>query len=232
MLALDNDIPAQRHALEYLKEAALEPGDLYVGGHSKGGNLSVYAASKAPESLQKRIRKVYNLDGPGFSEAFLKTEGALRIQDRVLNILPQYSLVGMLFHHTGEMRIIHSDSAGPKAHNGFTWGVFGADYVGEKNFAKSSLLIDDSLDKTLERMDENERKEFINELFSILSADGARSLEDLATFNWHQAVSILRAYGQGGAVQQFLHRFTEALRKDRLERPENNSADFDSSDKI
>ena len=232
MLALNNDIPAQRHALEYLKEAASEPGFLYLGGHSKGGNLSVYAASKAPAVLQRRIRKVYNLDGPGFSVSFLKSAGALRIQDRVLNILPQYSLVGMLFHHTGELRIVHSDAAGPKAHNGFTWGVYGADYVGEQNFAKSSLLIDNSLDKTLESMDENERKNFIDELFSILSADGARSLEDLATFSWHQAVSILRAYGQGGAVQQFLRRFTEALRKDRLERPENNSTDFDSSDKI
>ena len=38
---------------------------LYIGGHSKGGNLAVFAAVKASESVRGRILAVYNNDGPG-----------------------------------------------------------------------------------------------------------------------------------------------------------------------
>ena len=48
------DIPAQRLALEYVQEfAAAHPIPIWMGGHSKGGNLSVYAAAKCGELLQQ-----------------------------------------------------------------------------------------------------------------------------------------------------------------------------------
>ena len=61
-------IPSQTRALEYLGRMTRQYPDakLRIGGHSKGGNLSVYAAVKAPAAVQDRIVQVYNNDGPGF----------------------------------------------------------------------------------------------------------------------------------------------------------------------
>ena len=68
-MSFQDTIPAQRLALEYTLEISqnhLMP--LRLGGHSKGGNLSMFAAIHAPEVLRKRILGVYNHDGPGFRE--------------------------------------------------------------------------------------------------------------------------------------------------------------------
>ena len=61
LLACIPEIPSQREALNYLEQiAALYPEKTFMlGGHSKGGNLAVYAAANAPEELQKRIVAVW-----------------------------------------------------------------------------------------------------------------------------------------------------------------------------
>ena len=48
LLTVMDEIPAQRDAVEYLTWAAsVYPGKIAVGGHSKGGNLAMYAAAMA-----------------------------------------------------------------------------------------------------------------------------------------------------------------------------------------
>ena len=66
-------VPAQSDAAEYLESVALHTdGKIYVGGHSKGGNLAVYAAVKANAATKARIENVYNNDGPGFDADFIQ----------------------------------------------------------------------------------------------------------------------------------------------------------------
>ena len=68
-------VPAQAEAVSYLESVAEDrAGRLYVCGHSKGGNLAFYAAVMCAPALQERIERAYNLDGPGFSQEFLKRE--------------------------------------------------------------------------------------------------------------------------------------------------------------
>ena len=70
-MAFTPEIPAQKYAAEYLRQvsAALPFRPLLVGGHSKGGNLAVYASVFCGQEVQKRILAVYNNDGPGFVPA-------------------------------------------------------------------------------------------------------------------------------------------------------------------
>ena len=90
-------VPAQADALEYLQWAAeTYPGELVVGGHSKGANLSVYAASLAPEEIQDRITLVCNYDGPGFMEDFLDNPGYRRILPKIRTLMPENATVGTL----------------------------------------------------------------------------------------------------------------------------------------
>lgn len=60
-------IPSQLEAAEYVNETIkYSRRKIRLGGHSKGGNLAIYAAVKAKPSLKRRIIAVYNNDGPGF----------------------------------------------------------------------------------------------------------------------------------------------------------------------
>ena len=73
-MAFTPEIPAQKYAAEYLRQVSgtLPFRPLLVGGHSKGGNLAVYASVFCGQEVQKRILAVYNNDGPGFCP-FLNT---------------------------------------------------------------------------------------------------------------------------------------------------------------
>ena len=90
-------VEAQADAAAYLASAAKRvEGPLMVGGHSKGGNLAVYASAMAAPEIQERITGVYNNDGPGFLPEFYQEPGYLRIRPKLHTLLPQNTLVGTL----------------------------------------------------------------------------------------------------------------------------------------
>ena len=123
LLTVMDEIPAQRDAVEYLTWAAsVYPGKIAVGGHSKGGNLAMYAAAMVPESVQERIGNIYNNDGPGFQEKILQTEGYRRIKPRIKTILSQNAMVGTLLWNDCDYTVVKSTAALLGAHDGFTWG--------------------------------------------------------------------------------------------------------------
>ena len=96
-LAFSEPVPGQLRSVEYLNRAAEGfAGSFYVGGHSKGGNFSVYAAMNCRREVQDRILKVYSLDGPGFRPEIREGGHYESIAGRVEKIIPHSSLVGML----------------------------------------------------------------------------------------------------------------------------------------
>jgi hypothetical protein len=55
-MSFQSSIPAQHLALSYVQDfMAAHSIPVWMGGHSKGGNLAVYAAAKCGDFLQKRI---------------------------------------------------------------------------------------------------------------------------------------------------------------------------------
>ena len=91
--------PSQRLALDYLVRVATKyPGKLRLGGHSKGGNLAVWAAVHAPALLRRRILMVYSNDGPGFHRDLTHTPAYRGLAPRIVTYVPQASLVGALLH--------------------------------------------------------------------------------------------------------------------------------------
>ena len=93
-------VPAQALAQDYLVQVAQRhPGRLRVGGHSKGGNLAVWAALHAPPLLRRRILRVTSHDGPGFGQDLTRTRAYGALAPRLVTYIPQASLVGTLLHH-------------------------------------------------------------------------------------------------------------------------------------
>ena len=175
-LAFTSPIPSQLHAQQYLQEIANHYGGLLrVGGHSKGGNLAMYAASTVDEGIQSTILDVFNNDGPGLSGAVANSEGYDRIKPRLSSFVPQSSVVGMLLIHPDMYTVVNSNSVSVFQHNPYSWQVEGPGFIREKELRKGSVYLEKVLKRWLAEIDEQQRKCFIDTLFRVLSSTDAKS---------------------------------------------------------
>ena len=82
-MAYTTRVPAQEAAILYLsRAAALSKRPLRLVGHSKGGNLAVYAAALSSKRVQDRIESIWSYDGPGMNREISQAEGYLRAELR------------------------------------------------------------------------------------------------------------------------------------------------------
>jgi len=205
-LAIFDEVPAQYCALKYLEEyAAKYDGKLIVAGHSKGGNLAVYAASNAAKEIQDRIVQVYNFDGPGFSKKFLETNtGYAAVRDRISTIVPQNSIVGILMDAPGRMMVVRANAEGLLAHDGFSWEVDVNHFVRVGGLNRSSRNFDEVFDNMMNNKTEEEKKAFVDELFGILFDTGAHTLSELKKMGWLTTFETITRMTGNKAVRDIL----------------------------
>ena len=179
-MSFQASIPAQRLALEYLQEfAAAHPIPLWMGGHSKGGNLAVYAAAKCGELLQKRIVEVYNQDGPGFSSEMMEDEGYRNIVPKLRSYVPQSSVIGLLLEHEEPYTIIKSNQIGILQHDPYSWQVLGANFLQTEELTADSRFLDRTFKTWLADMSNEERSQFFDTVFNLLESTGAEHAGEL-----------------------------------------------------
>ena len=173
-MTFQSSIPAQRLALEYVQEfAAAHPIPIWMGGHSKGGNLAVYAAAKCGETLQKRIVEVHNQDGPGFSEEMMNDPGYRNILPKLRSYVPQSSVIGMLLEHEEPYTIIRSNQVGIMQHDPYSWMVMGAGFLQVEELTADSRFLDRTLKNWLAGMSNEDRSRFFDTVFELLESTGA-----------------------------------------------------------
>ena len=181
LLACMPEIPSHDEALRCLRGAAKAWPDceIMLGGHSKGGNLAVYAAASADETLQHRISAVWCNDGPGFQRAFVQTDGYRRIQPVMRAIVPKSSVVGMLLAHEEPYTIVDSSQTGILQHDGMSWQVEGPRFVAVPNLTAESVRAEQRLREWIDSLGDGERRQFVDTLFDVLTASGATTLDQL-----------------------------------------------------
>ncbi len=180
-MAFSSPIPAQERAEEYLSSAADNDRSIFLGGHSKGGNLALWSALTAPDAVCGRIRQVYNFDGPGFLENVWEERGYERIADRITTVIPTGSIVGMLLKYHANYRVARSSAKKYiYQHDALTWEVMGAEFVCDEDVAPEIRRVNDVVDKWLCSMDPREREDFIEGFFDILCSANVKTLTELA----------------------------------------------------
>lgn len=183
-MAFLTPVPSQQAALDYtMSVAELVRGNLMLGGHSKGGNLAVYAAMTSPEKLQRRITAIYSHDGPGFKDNIFESEGYLRVKDRIHKTLPQSSLVGMLLQHQEDYEIVESSSVGILQHNPYSWLVHDGAFVKLTALTPGADYLNRTLCDWIMGLSDAQREQFIDALYSAISAAGITSFTELRS-NW------------------------------------------------
>ena len=124
MMAYRWPVPSQADAVRYLETVgAKTKGPLYVGGHSKGGNLAVYAAVQAQPAVRERIVHVYDFDGPGFRDEAFSAQQYAQVADRVEKYVPEESMVGLVMENATDLHVVQSDGHGLEQHSTFRWHI-------------------------------------------------------------------------------------------------------------
>lgn len=193
-MAFESPVPAQRAAVDYLREiAGSTEGPLILCGHSKGGNLSVYAAAHAEETTQERIRAVYSFDGPGLDDATMVSDGYGRIARKIRSFVPNRSVVGLLMTYHPEYTVVKSDGIGLSQHDPFTWHALGTHLTATAELDVSSQLVDQTVHAWLSQVSPEERRQFVTTLFDLLEATGATTVKQLLTDVPGRATALLKA---------------------------------------
>ena len=190
-------VPGQQLAQDYLVRAARQTtGPLRVGGHSKGGNLAVWAALHAPADVQERIVRVYSNDGPGFGRDLVSTPAYQALAPRLVTYVPQASLVGTLLHQDPNAQIIRSHGVGTVGqHDPFSWEVHGTGFVVLDHRSRRGERESAGFQGWVDSLDRREREEFTEVFFSLLSASRAETLSELSQSWADSALAAVRAYG-------------------------------------
>ena len=189
-------VAAQTDAKEYLaKQASLWDGDLMISGHSKGGNLAIYAAATQEEDVQLRIVDIFCFDSPGLYRSVLETKGYQNIVPLAMRYIPQDSLVGLMLESEVPYVIVKSNATGAMQHSAMTWEIEDGQFIKMEKLTKNSQLNDQTLKKWTESVSDEELELFWNVFFELLFSVGIDTVNDLYGQFMHYVQEFLKAAG-------------------------------------
>lgn len=170
------EIPAQKDTRQYIAGAmAALKGHFILTGHSKGGNLSVFGGMSVPKKSLARLDAVYNFDGPGFFAPVYERPEYKQIKDRIFAFFPEFCVVGMMFEHVNQYKIVKCSADGILQHDPFSWNLMGPEFEAAGAFDEASKIFYTSFNAWANTMTDEERKKFIDSFFSVIYASGAKT---------------------------------------------------------
>lgn len=194
-------IPSQDHAVRYLDALAPQlPGKIFVGGHSKGGNLAVYAATCCAPKVRARVDQVFALDSPGFREGMLPAAEAQAVAARTQRIVPQESLIGTLMRNPAPYRVVESDGSGLWQHDPFTWHIENGEFVWRDGLTQAAQFTDGVLDEWLEDYSPDQARMAVDALFDAMRASGAKDFAEMLEFG-PKTFSLMREAAKNTPVE-------------------------------
>lgn len=179
-MTFQQTVPAQRLALQYTRDVSLEYSEpMYLGGHSKGGNLAVFAAARSSPQIQQRIRQVYNHDGPGFTEYLMGDPGYLAMVPRIRTLIPQSSVIGMLLEHEEDFQVIRSKTVSLLQHDPYSWELLGKEFIRMQELTSDSRFLDTTIKTWFAGMTNQERNQLVDVMFGLLGTGGVESVQEI-----------------------------------------------------
>jgi hypothetical protein len=150
-----------------------------VGGHSKGGNLAMFAAIKADPQVRRQIIAVYNNDGPGFLKEFTETDAYRDMLPRIICTVPEKAVIGTLLTNKAYQHVVKSTASGIYQHDGFSWQVLGTRFVETEKRTEGSVVLESTLHQWLSEQSEENRRMFVNTLFGLLESTGKATIGEI-----------------------------------------------------
>lgn len=177
-------VPAQKYSVKYLeKVASYLEGDFIVGGHSKGGNLSVYAAMNCSDEVRDRIIRIYSHDGPGFITELLEDSCYDKIKDRIVKFVPKSAVVG-LFGNVEDYIVVDCEKMGVKQHNPYNWIIEGFEFKKTEHIGKISSMQAEAINNWSKEMTKEKWALLSDQIFGVFEKAGVTNLNDFNEDFW------------------------------------------------
>ena len=156
----------QKLAINYLKEnIGLFDKNIYVTGHSKGGNLALVSAMELGDFKYNKIKNIINFDGPGVRYQEFNTDKFKRFKGELINIIPTGSYIGTLMFNK-EYTVIKSNGHAISEHYPTTWNIFGCEFI-KGNISKLSTNLIKMSSINIKDLDSNKVKTIFEQAFTI-----------------------------------------------------------------
>ena len=192
ILSYRSDTPGQLRAVDYLTRVALlTDRPLRTCGHSKGGNLAVYAASFVPSAVQDRLVTVRSHDGPGFRDEVRTREGYQRIQPKCVSIVPDTSVIGLLLDCDCTRLVVKSGASGLAQHDGFSWECGPTAFV-PAELSRKGAYLEKTVDNWVARQDDGILRSLVDSIFTVFEATGEETFHSM-TENKRRSAELMMA---------------------------------------
>ena len=156
-LSFQESIPSQISALNYVNTYQTKH-KLILGGHSKGGNLAVFAGIHT----KQKVVAIYNHDGPGFLNP-------IHTNIPIFKTIPQSSIIGLLMEETNSYQVVRSDAISILQHDPYTWLVQDGDFIYQTKTDLLSQYTQKTISNWLKQIDIQTRKQVIDTIYSFVS---------------------------------------------------------------
>ena len=190
-LSCINVVPSHTEGVKYINSIAkLIPHNFYVGGHSKGGNIAIYASMHCDYNISSRIKRIFSHDSPGFRKEIIESNYFTKIENKIEKTLPSSSLIGLLLENNDNYHVVKSDKVGGlRQHNPFSWEIkdFNFNYV--KKISNTAKCTNITLNKCLNELNDEKRKQFINSIFDIFNATKSDNFIEISK-NWRKNIPV------------------------------------------
>lgn len=186
-------VPSQKEAIKYINHSVnpFSNKKYILGGHSKGGNLALIASMYGKTLKKSRILDVYMFDSPGIREKEARSLEFKQVKTKVKRIVTNYSLIGLLFFNVEDMFIVKSLKKGTKAHNVLNWCIEDNNLKPAK-LSSFSKKFKEYLESWLNNYTDDERKEFVHDLFDIFKRANIKSLLDLKNNKIKRVLTLIK----------------------------------------
>ena len=165
-----DDMPSQEMAADYVNKVSKHfDANFYIGGHSKGGNLAIYAALHLNEKVEDRLIRVYSFDGPGFRSDITQEPAFSRIEERINKYLTTNDMIGVIYNRITNPLVVYSQGILLGGHDPFRWKV---NKNGESFFygsrSKRSQSFENGVMNWLTTTSDMDKELAVNVLFRLL----------------------------------------------------------------
>jgi len=168
LLSYKKSIPSHQMALSYLETAMKKyQGDFVLVGHSKGGNVALFAYYQTSQENRARIKAVYAFDSPGFAFGFQDLPDYDNATLKVHKIVPKSSIIGMFFEKDPDLLIVDSSFVSIFQHDAFSWRIKGNDFKYKKRRTRQSKFIASRFNTWVESLSLEEKEKFTDLVFDL-----------------------------------------------------------------
>ena len=166
---------------------------IFVVGHSKGGNMAAYAAMRLDaqdRSLGNHISKIYSMDGPSFGSDVVDPKVFSRVVSRIEKVVPQSAFIGLIMDTGVPYKVTVADSIGLMQHFGMYWQVKDGDFDYCDCVTPRALAVSKAANEWMMNLPFEERKRRIDSVYSIFSSLGYSTFDEMSS-HWSEVVPKL-----------------------------------------